>query len=137
VSFLLIDELFNKKMLNASLGGITVVLENIKHDSRAGAAFLACYQLPVPVTQATLGDGGCDLHSGIYQININYPEGKGLTACKTMADTLNAIFYSGATFTESTVNVRIKTTSVERAIVAGGYVTLPLSIEYYAHIERV
>lgn len=135
MSFLTIDKIFNKAILNSGVT-VDIVLENTSFDSVEGLPYLSCVQIPQPVTQSSLGVDGCDLHYGIYQININYPQGKGTTALKTMADTLNAVFYNGAIFTEGAVKLRIYNVSIERINVAGGYAIMPLTIEYNTHIER-
>lgn len=134
--FSTIDEIFNIALIAGNFG-LDIATENVTFKPMDGSAYLAAFRLPLPVTQATLGDNGEDLHSGIYQININYPQDSGMTVLYDKADAINLVFKSGATFTSGTTKVRIKNVSVERVIVSGGFATLPLTIEYYTFLERL
>ncbi len=117
--------------------GLPVANENLPYDSRDAEAHLEVFLLPAQPEQATLGATGCDFHSGIYQININYPINAGSAALYKKADEINAVFKSGATFSYGSTNVRIENVGISNLTVSDGYATLNLSIEYYAFSARV
>ena len=117
--------------------GLDVAYENVKLDPKDKPAYLACFMLRAPTEQAELSWKGCDEHQGIFQIDINYPQGSGPTVHVEMADQINAVFKSGATFAGATENVNIRNVSAGIMQVAQGWATLSLSIEYYVFSGRV
>ena len=72
--------------------GLPVVFENIPYESALGDEFLAAFLLPAPVLQASLGDDGCDNHTGIYQIDIHNNSFTGTAELYKKADEINAVF---------------------------------------------
>ena len=58
-------------------------------------AYLACYVLRAPTLQAELGPQGCDAHTGLFQIDINYREGGGPTEALSKADLVTALNGAG------------------------------------------
>ena len=137
----------SKALMNAMLSngtinpdtafGLPVVFENVPYDETDGANFLACYLLPAPVLQATLGDEGCDNHSGIYQIDIHFQSFTGTNELYAKADEINAVIKSGSTFTFNGLNVRIENISISRLNVSDGQATLNISVEWFAFTMRV
>jgi len=135
-TFLDIDTAFNLAVLNAGFS-VPVITENIDYSPKVETPFIAAYLLPAPTSQASLGDEGCDNHSGLYQIDINYPKDKGTTELKAMADNVNAVFYSGAVFTYNNVSVNIRNVSINRVVVQDGWAALTMTIEFYTYVSRV
>ena len=117
--------------------GLPIAQENVKYDSSDGEPYLELFDLPAPTVQASLGAEGCDNHSGIFQIDINYQANEGRAVLDQKADEINAVIKSGATFTENDVNVRIQNVSVQRLPVNNGYATLSMTIEYFAFTKRL
>jgi len=117
---------------------LPVIYENAFDEAQPiGTAFLAIFQLPAQPTQATLGDAGCDLHTGIFQIDINYPSGEGMALLVQKADEINAVIKSGATFTNNGLNVRINNVGISRLVVSDGLATINITIEYNSFSTRV
>lgn len=117
--------------------GLPIAFENVNYDASNGEPFLACFILRAPTVQAELGYKGCDERTGIFQIDINYPEGSGPTVHAEMADDINLLFRSGATFTGNDFRVNIRNVSAGVMRIGNGWATLPLSIEYFSFTERV
>lgn len=117
--------------------GLPIAYENVKFEPADKSGYLACFVLRAPTLQAELGWVGCDSHTGIFQIDINYPEGEGATQHVETADAINAVFKSGGTFTGSAISVNIQNVSAGVMQIANGWATLSLNIEYYAFTERV
>ncbi len=117
--------------------GLDIAYENVKFDPKSKDGYLSCFMLRAPTLQAELGWVGCDLHTGIFQIDINYPQDSGATAHAEMCDQINAFFKSGATFAGPTESVNIQNVSAGVMQVAQGWATLSLSIQYYVFSGRV
>ena len=117
--------------------GLPIAYENVKFDATPGEPFLACFILRAPTVQAELGYKGCDERTGIFQIDINYPENSGPTIHAEMADDINLFFRSGATFTGNQFRVNIRNVSAGVMRIGNGWATLPMTIEYYSFTERV
>lgn len=118
--------------------GLPVLYENARdEDQPIGDSYLAVFQLPAQPVQATLGDAGCDLHTGVFQIDVNYPAYTGKSNSMQKADEINAVIKSGATFTNNGLNVRILNVGISRLIVSDGVATINMTIEYNSFSERV
>ena len=78
-----------------------------------------------------------DCDCGIFQINIKYKTYDGVSVLHQKADEINAIIKSGATFTNSTTNVRIKNVSIQNVTVIDGFSVLPMLIEYFSFTMRL
>ena len=124
---------------NMDLGsfGLPVSYEGLDFDPKEYDAYLACYVLRAPTLQAELGPQGCDAHTGIFQVDVNYREGGGPTEALNKADEVNAYFKSGAYFTDSTETVNIKNVSASRLNIVGGWATINLTIEYQVYSKRI
>lgn len=131
-----IQRILLETIQNAGLG-LPIAYENVNYDASNGEPFLACFILRAPTVQAELGYKGCDERTGIFQIDINYPEGSGPTVHAEMADDINLLFRSGATFTGNDFRVNIRNVSAGVMRIGNGWATLPLSIEYFSFTERV
>lgn len=117
--------------------GLDVAYPNDTFDPTGSAGYLGLFLLRAPTVQAELGSEGCDLHTGLIQIDINYPQGKGDTLHAEMSDTINAWFRSGATFAGAAESVNIRNVSAGPLQIGQGWATLPLTIEYFAFSGRV
>jgi len=124
---------------NMDLGtfGLPVAYEGLDFDAKGQAAYLSCFVLRAPTLQAELGPQGCDAHTGIFQIDVNYREGQGATALLEKADEVNAYFYSGRYFESSEETVNIRNVSASRLNIAGGWSTINLTIEYQVYSKRI
>lgn len=124
---------------NMELGGfgLPISYEGIDFDAKGNQAYLACYVLRAPTLQAELGSQGCDAHTGIFQVDINYREGDGATEALQKADEVNAYFKSGAYFTDGQETVNIRNVSASRLNIVGGWATINLTIEYQVYSKRI
>jgi len=111
--------------------------ENVGFDSENGQPFIEIFLLPIQPEQASLGDQGCDRHDGIIQATLNYPLNQGRTELDAKADQSNQTFYSGKTFTENGLNVRINNVGINPLAAERGFARMAMSIEYYAYSSRI
>ena len=88
-----------RKAFNIAVGNagfpIEIAYENTKFETNLTSPYLQLFLLPVQPVQASLGDMGCDLHTGIFQIDINYAQSEGVTDLDAMADQINTLFTLG------------------------------------------
>ena len=117
--------------------GLDLSFENVTFDPKSLSGYLSCFLLRAPTFQAELGWKGCDNHSGILQIDINYPQDSGPTAHAQKADEINSYFYNGRTFTGDKEKVNIQNVSAGVMQIAQGWSKLSMTIEYYSYTERV
>lgn len=102
-------------------------------DSKAWARIT---NLPAQPSQATLGDGGTDLHVGIFQIDLFHPQGKGRAAALGMADKIARHFPSGASFFYEEQYVRVTSCGRSEGRVDNGWFRITLSVNWNAHVQR-
>jgi len=131
-----ISKAFIKGVANGGFS-LPIAYENVEYDEIDGEPFISMFLLPAQPVQATLGDSGCDEHTGILQLDLHYKAHTSTTEILQKADEINAVFKSGATFTNDTTNVRIRNVGVSRLIVSDGFVTLNMTIEYFAFNKRL
>ena len=142
-SFNDISRIFISELANTGIevdgAALLIADKNLDFDTLGVEFYVAPFLLTAPVVQASLGDGGCDRHSGIFQITIFQVKGGALTDLYSMADLLNAAFPSGSDISvvDSDINVRITNNSVSALQIDERWATLPLNIEYFAYTERV
>lgn len=120
-------------------GGFSLpaVYENTSHDSDADIPWCSFFFIPNQPSAATLGDQGEDDHTGIVQINLNYPLLNGSGEALQKADEIRAVFKAGATFSYLGQNVFIKSSGVSRASqVENGFYQTILTIQWQARTSR-
>lgn len=92
--------------------------------------------LPSPVIVDTLGANGLDLHTGIFQIDLNVPPNTGTGALLGYADTLRSTFKAGATAVHGTQSVLILACSRSKLSQGGGWLTISVSVSWRAYTPR-
>jgi hypothetical protein len=88
------------------------------------------------VSVNTLGDAGDDLHTGIFQIDLNVPPNTGTGALLGYADTLRTAFKAGTTATHGMQSVLILSCSRSKLSQGGGWLTISMSISWRAYTPR-
>lgn len=92
--------------------------------------------LPTQPSQATLGDGGLDLHTGILQVDLYFPQGKGRAATLQLADQIAAHFKAGESCEFEGQFVRFISCGRSEGRVEDGWYRTVISINWKAHVER-
>jgi len=116
--------------------GLGTAYEGKDYQPTPGTAYAAVWNLPAAADVDTLGSGGQDKHVGVFQVDINVPENTGTAVLLQHAQTLRAYFYAGRTVSYGGQDVRI--TKAERSSIRrnGGYMTLSVSVTYWAWTAR-
>ena len=84
----------------------------------------------------TLGDSGEDNHTGFFQIDLNYPKGRGTKAVLEKADEIASSVPAGTLIDFGGQKVKILSTELSPGRYVGGYYRVSLTINYYARTIR-
>ena len=76
-----------------------------------GGHYGAVYLLPADANPATMGQGGEDNYTGIFQISVFVPENSGTGALHSYADKLLSHFKAGQSFTYNGQVVKVRRSS--------------------------
>lgn len=114
---------------------ITVRLENIKSPTDIGDPYLSGQQFTGVVDQADLALFESRL--GFYQVSIFFPQHKGSASLNRMADLLNAAFKTGQELTRNSVCVTIQAVEISNLIVANGWASRALTINWQVNTARI
>lgn len=126
-----------KKAVQDGAFGLPIAFENDGYDPAGVPAYIAIFNLRAPTVQAELGWQGCDRHTGVFQLDVNYKQGGGTDELLEMADNVNAVFFNGQDFAGTSENVNITNVTAEPVTIAQGWATVSMTINYYVYSRRV
>lgn len=137
MSFAAIDSaLIDRFMAGGFFPAAQVQTENENFTPPTGKPWARITNLTAQPDQATLGDGGQDLHVGILQVDLFYPQGKGRAAALAMADRIRAHFKGGDGWRYDGQAVRVTSCGRGTGINEGGWYRISVSINWKAHVTR-
>jgi hypothetical protein len=116
--------------------GFPTAYENANYTPADGTAFAQVFFLPEQPKVATLSGIGEDEHIGIFQINLNYPQGSGSGAAADKADAIREYFEAGTKFVTDSQGVLILSSGRASGRNDGGWFILPITIEFMARTTR-
>lgn len=110
--------------------------ENKPFRPQGGRKWAAVHFLPRLPAAAALGENGSDEVRGLVQIDLNYPTATGTDQARRDFELIRQAFHAGARFDHSGQQVLI--TNCGRAVGqhTDGYYRVPVTISWFAHIER-
>ena len=114
---------------------IPVVLENVDYSPDTDTPYLYATLLPVDVDSSR--PSGEDYHTGIYQIDVNYPSNSATGDITRTADTVNAVFKSGERFEWGAACVRIDSVNISPIRRNGGWAVLTMTMNWSTFSERL
>lgn len=122
------DSNFSMSTVHDNVGGFTPEI---------GTPYAETFFMPNTPIPFTMGDEGEDEHTGLVQINLNFPIGEGMGNTLDKVDYVRTVFKAGVTFTYEDQVVHIETCGVSRApqIQDGFYQTI-ISITWRALTAR-
>jgi hypothetical protein len=109
--------------------------ENDKYSPTKGTLYLKAALLSVDSVQAELGDTGMDENVGVYQVDVVAPADNGKNAGMVMADLIANHFKRGTYLTYNSRTVRIENVDRSTAIIADGWYTIPVSVNWIAFTQ--
>lgn len=115
---------------NALTGSPVIAYENDSHSQNASVDYLRLTFLPGDTVQASLGDLGNDLYSGIFQIDSFTRRDTGRS---TWPDVIGDHFKRGTILTYNGTTVRIKAVSRGPSFEDNNFYITPVSIDWEAY----
>lgn len=110
--------------------------ENRAFTPAPGTAWAALFVIPNQPAVASLGNGGQDIHDGIFQIDLNYPSGAGEGLAKQKASAIRTYFYAGRAFTYSTQAVEVVSCGRGPARNVDSWYRVPVTVTWRAWTFR-
>lgn len=117
-----VDPVDNSLVTNADLQNLDlwVGLENLRNES-------------YPVT---LGENGDDEYTGIFQVEVKIPKGKGTAECLKKVDSIVQHFPVGKSMAYTGGSVTVSRNQASPGISIGNVYNIVISIFYYSRIRR-
>ena len=131
-----INQILKKAVSDGSFG-LSIAYENSSFDPKQETAYIALFNLRAPTVQSDLGLNGCDLQSGVFQLDVNYKQGGGTDVILEKADEVNATFFNGQAFAGTNENVNITNVTATPVSIARGWATVSMTINYHVFTQRV
>ena len=124
------------KAVSLCLQGWPLAEENKSFRPQGGRKWAAVSFLPRQPAAAALGEDGPDEVRGLVQIDLNYPVGLGAEQPRHDFELIRRTFYAGARFYHD--GQAVLTTNCGRAVgqIEDGCYRVPVTISWFAHIER-
>jgi hypothetical protein len=117
-------------------GAISTAYENANFAPVEGTPWAQVFFLPEQPKVATLSGIGEDEHLGIFQINLNYPQGAGAGAAADKADAIREYFEAGARFAFDSQDVLVLSSGRASGRNSQGWYILPVEINFMARTAR-
>lgn len=92
--------------------------------------------LPAASAGGTIGHGGFDQESGILQIDINIPQGKGDSELILWDTKRRVFFHGGRTFSVGGHSVLVKTSEISQGRIIEGFYRKSISVNYISYLKR-
>jgi hypothetical protein len=108
----------------------SVAWEDMGFTPDPATPYLKPFLVPGEPFQAEQGEAGYNWHTGIYQISVYAPSGKGPAVIDTLKDALVAYFKRGTTMVHDDVSVQVTKAWPAGAMPDGGWTHIPITIRY-------
>lgn len=118
----------------ATTNTTVIAWQNIQYNPTKGTKYIRASLLPAETLNPTLGDS-FNRKEGILQLLLYFPDGTGVGASETLADSLLAYFARGESFTAGGIVVRmLESPSISAGFNDNGWFVTPVSIRYTADL---
>jgi hypothetical protein len=121
--------------LNTMTNKPPVSWENKKYKPVNDVLYVRPTILPADTDQASLGSNGQDLNTGIYQVDVLAPAGKGKKTAYEMADLIADRFKRGTDIVENSRTITVVRASRGTGFNDGDRYIVSVSIEYRAFTQ--
>lgn len=96
-----------------------------------GTGYIRAQLFPATAEQTTLGTDGQNRHTGIFQVDVIWPENKGLSEPTEIAGAIANHFKRGTLLTTDSIALRIDQPPLVRGIIVdGGTIQIPIDVRY-------
>lgn len=118
-----------------TLTGMPIEWENVPSSPGSGRHAQVNFLPNIPVV-GSLGAEGSDVATGILQVTLRYPKGKGDTATREDFETLRQRFVAGRSLIHGDQRVTIVSCGRSQGFISDVWYTIYVSINWYAEIRR-
>lgn len=121
----------------ATAQALPVAWANVPFTPTANKGYFRPSLLTARTVQASLGSGGDNRHSGIYQVSVFWPENKAGIPARSMAGVIAEHFKLGTRLTRGGIIVRINAPPWgDAAQQEAGWYHVPVSIPYQVDVSN-
>jgi hypothetical protein len=121
----------------STANSIAIARTGLNYTPTAETKFLRATHLPAQTRALSLSFDGTNEFRGIFQVDVFWPEGKGIVAAKEQAASIIAYFARGTEMTHGGVTVKVTRPPYELpAIQEDGWLMVPVTIPYLAFIAN-
>lgn len=116
---------------------IAIARTGLNYNPTSGTEFLRVTHLPAATRGVGLAHTGKNEFRGLFQIDVFWPEGKGIVAAKEEAAALMTYFVRGTSMTHESVTVKVLRPPYELpAMQEAGWIIVPVTIPYLAFVAN-
>lgn len=110
---------------------IPIAWQGLAFTPPTGKPYLRPALLPARTEQATLGSGGDNRHTGIYQVSVVYPDKTASTVVRRTADEIVNHFRLETRLSRDGYLIRVSSPPWGAPVlIENGFISLPVSIAY-------
>lgn len=120
----------------AVMPSVPTAFEGVAFTPTTGQKWAQVTNLRAGDDVASIGVGGMDESTGVFQIDVNVPENTGTAVLLADADALRAYFVAGRLLTYQTQTVRVRRADVSPIRRVDGWLRISVSITYSAFTTR-
>ena len=135
MSYLLISSMLEVR-LNAITPALATAFENVPYVPVNPTPWQRVYLLPAKTMNPTFGDA-FKRETGIFQVDLSYPENAGRAAAMARAELIRAQFVRGLTLVSANTKVRVlidQAPSIAPGMNDTGWYRLPVSVVFIADV---
>lgn len=137
MKFAAIESALHERFLSGGfLPATQVQTDNETFTPPASKPWARLTNLPAQPDVVTLGEGGQDLHVGLLQVDLFFPQGKGRAAVLALADRIAGHFKAGEKWLYDGQAVRVTSCGIGNGINDGGWYRRTVTINWKAHVTR-
>lgn len=128
--------LMNELEVYRAANNLVVVWPNEKYAPVKGTSYLEPQVFPGEAVQGVLGSSGVNKQTGLFQVLVWEPVGKGLGAVTRKADAIITQFKRGTDLTKNSTTVTVQAAWASGMIQMGDWVHIPVSITWFSYTSN-
>ncbi len=129
-----IEAALNTQLI-ANANSVAIAYQNDGYEPVDGTPYMRPTLLPATPDPWEIG-AATNYHTGVYQVDLIYPSGKGNKTANAQADVIIAAFNQGTTLTYSSVDIEIKSSGRGAGRNDDNWYYVPVNIEYKCYLPN-
>lgn len=131
-----IDNALTTAYITGGFDSTPTAFPNDDFDPKDLDNFNEIYLIPSQSAQASLGYGGLDKESGVFQITLNCKKGTLDGPILARARAVKSYYQQNNILTYGSITVNIKTITIGAGFVSDNWYKIPVSINYESRLNR-